>query len=265
MGYGDEILATGLAKGLYDQGKQAAFGDGQKIIWSEQAKIIFKNNPNIAQPGEEGKSNLIWFKTYPGVRPYIKQDLGDRWEWNYDHKIIPGEFFYDQEELNFIRNVYDIGEFSKNRRKNILIEPHTKDMAPNKKWPFDRYQKVVDILIDLGYKVYQFDYGKEKLNYVYQIPTKNFREVILYMNLVDFYIGAEGGLHHTAAALNKKAVVLFGGFIDPKITGYGKYFFHKNIFTGNIACGVKYSCYHCMQAMDNITVDMVIENFKQIW
>ena len=47
------------------------------------------------------------------------------------------------------------------------------------------------------------------------------------INEVDFYVGPEGGFGHVAAALNKKAVLYFGGWISPDIIGYN---FHENIY-----------------------------------
>jgi ADP-heptose:LPS heptosyltransferase len=41
------------------------------------------------------------------------------------------------------------------------------------------------------------------------------------------YIGTEGFLHHLAAAFGKPAVVLFGAYSHPKVTGYD---FHTNIW-----------------------------------
>ena len=60
-------------------------------------------------------------------------------------------------------------------------------------------------------------------------------------------------MHHAAAALNKKAVVIFGGFINPSITGYD---FHKNLYIEDekSPCGLKDECIHCLKCMELITV-----------
>ena len=39
------------------------------------------------------------------------------------------------------------------------------------------------------------------------------------MSKTRLFVGAHGGMSHAAAALNLKAVVIFGGFIDPKNLG----------------------------------------------
>ena len=71
----------------------------------------------------------------------------------------------------------------------------------------------------------------------------------------------EGGVHHTAATVEAKGVVIFGGFIPPEITGYD---FHTNLFTGGEACGSRYSCKHCKAAMEAIEVDEVVEHMRKI-
>ena len=54
VGFGDEILASSQARGLAAQGKKAAFGTRRAIIWSDQAREIFRGNPNVAPYGGYG-------------------------------------------------------------------------------------------------------------------------------------------------------------------------------------------------------------------
>ena len=71
------------------------------------------------------------------------------------------------------------------------------------------------------------------------------------LNISDLYFGPEGGFHHAAAALNKKAVVIFGGFIDPLVTGYD---FHNNIYVDidGSPCGSRVICKHCKDCIQKI-------------
>ena len=80
----------------------------------------------------------------------------------------------------------------------------------------------------------------------------------------DLFIGIEGGMHHVAAALNKNAVVIFGGWIDPLIVGYN---FHTNLFIKNNEppCGAKNKCKHCIKCMELITVKMVTKEIKKLF
>jgi len=74
------------------------------------------------------------------------------------------------------------------------------------------------------------------------------------------YVRPEGGLHHAAAAMRVRAVVIFGGFIHPLTTGYPE---HANIFKGSRACGtIGRRCPHCADAMRRISVQEVMRSIK---
>jgi ADP-heptose:LPS heptosyltransferase len=74
------------------------------------------------------------------------------------------------------------------------------------------------------------------------------------------YIGPEGGLHHGAAAVGIPAVVLFGGFIPPQVTGYKT---HVNLTGGaDFFCGSLQACKHCAEAMERIKSKHVCDAAK---
>ena len=84
------------------------------------------------------------------------------------------------------------------------------------------------------------------------------------MNDCDLFLGPEGGFSHAAAAIRKKAIVYFGGWIHPKVTGYD---FHENIYFDHSEspCGVVgYDCVHCDEARQNITVDNLFSKVTSI-
>ena len=83
MGYGDQIIATGIARGSKERGTRVAFGDGKQILWDQHSELIFRGNPNIAPPGSERDHDLEWFKFYRGHRGYnIHDPVRQRWIWN---------------------------------------------------------------------------------------------------------------------------------------------------------------------------------------
>lgn len=248
MGFGDELMGAGLAKGAFRSGRLTALGDGHKIIWHRNAYEIFKGNPNVAPPGYErtGKP-LDWIIHYPGKRAYCRLDRG-KWTWNPGFKAIAGELFLTDEEREWAASYGDA---------DVIIEPNVKQRAPNKQWPVERYQSVANRLAKLGMDVAQFDTGPNKLNGVRLIRTPSFRHACAALERSMLYIGPEGGLHHAAAALGVRAVVIFGGFISPQVTGYDT---HNNLFTGtDLGCGSLVPCRHCRACMTRISVDMVCE------
>lgn len=262
MGFGDELIASGQARGLAQQGRRAAFGNGMRIIWSKHAEHIHQNNPNVAPPGSENSSDLVWIKNYSGDRPYnrISSDRR-RWIWKKHTIKAPGEVFFTSKELSFA------DQFSL-PKPFIVIEPNVprhKSVAINKLWPLERYQQVVYVLRKRGFKIVQFVYGARNVSRIagaYHISSPSFRHALAVMQRSRLFIGSEGGMHHGAAAVGIPAVVLFGGFISPDVTGYDT---HKNIFVGGDACGSLTPCPHCRQAMLSITADQVIAEVDSIF
>lgn len=255
MGYGDNIMATGIAKGAKARGKRIAFGDGTNILWDHHSEAIFRGNLNIAPVGSERDHDLEWVPFYRGNRIYnVHNSAAQRWEWNYDWHPIPGELFFSPDELRYSETF---------GHDWILIEPNTlkfKRSAINKRWSFNRYLKVADNLLRAGYKVSQFNYGEgHAIPEVRQIHTPSFRHALAALRNARLYIGSEGGMHHGAAAVNVPGVVLFGGFIPPSVTGYVS---HTNI-TGldgdEVACGSLIPCGHCIAALSRIKVNQVMD------
>lgn len=253
MGLGDQVMATGMARGAAARGRRIAFGDKRRIRWDSSSEEVFRGNPNIAAPGSEGASDIEWVKYYKGNRIYnVINPTRERWVWNYDFKPVPGEFFFDA------------GEIIQGRRYGsgfVIIEPHVEEwkaVAPNKDWGRERYQAVCDRLRAAGLYVYQFSYPKSGPPLVGAVPigTNSFRHASSILANAAIYVGAEGGLHHAAAALGIKAVVLFGGFVPPQVTGYDM---HINLTGGLPACGWLKPCAHCRKAMNAITVEEVTD------
>jgi hypothetical protein len=62
-------------------------------------------------------------------------------------------------------------------------------------------------------------------------------------------------LHHAAAAVGTRAIVIHGGFTPPAVLGYSG---HINLTGGaDEACGYWDRCNHCRAALDRIEVDDV--------
>lgn len=257
MGIGDNIMASGIARGANARGKKIAFGDGKKIRWDHNSAPVFLDNPNVAKPGHEHLSNLEWVPFYKGSRLYNSQ-VGNRWQWHPEKfKAKPGELFFQPKETEFA-DAWG--------RDFVVIEPNVpneKGCAPNKQWSIDRFNDVARKLKFEGHKVVQFGYpaAKHRLQDAVMIPTSSFRFAAAVLRNARLAILPEGGLHHAAAAVGLRAVVLFGGFIPPSVTGYDS---HVNLTGGAEACGSITRCDHCVRTMEKITVEEVMSAAEEI-
>ncbi len=252
MGLGDQLIATGLARGAAARGRRMAFGDGRRIAWDHNSEIVFRHNPHIAPPGSEGSPDLEWHPFRKGCRLYNWHDqVNNRWVWTDGFRCIEGEVFLSVDERRWAEGI---------GRDFVIIEPtieRWKPIWPNKQWPEDRYDAVAAALIRDGRDVVQFRYvkGGRILPGVRQVNTPTFRHAAAAMERASMYVGPEGGLHHLAAAFRKPAVVIFGAWIPAHVTGYRG---HINLASSGEACGSLSPCRHCMDALAAITVDDVL-------
>jgi Glycosyltransferase family 9 (heptosyltransferase) len=251
MGFGDEIIGSGLARGAHARGKKIAFGDGKKIIWSKWCAEAYENNPNVARPGQEHWPNVEWKAFHVGSRGYSTLNAAKtRWIWNYDYRMQPGEFFFTDAER---------AQADRYKPGFILIEPNLqwfKSVAANKDWGNGNYLELARRLQSRGYRLVQFRHANSRriIPGAELITLPRFRTAIAVMARAALYIGAEGGMMHAAAAVGLKAVVLFGGWSPPTVVGHS---WHANIVGSDEACGSVTPCRHCLDAMAKISVDEV--------
>lgn len=214
-------------------------------MWSE----AFENNPRILKNPAPKQKCVVIRGHGAGHRPYHNGYDGERFYWNYDWKAIPGELWLSkQEKATGVPGA-------------VLIEPHTKNtpLSKNKAWEWDRWQRLVDSLplpwVQLGAP------DMPSLNGVKRIKTKSYREALGFVNQCSLLVATDGALHHTAAALGKPAVVLWGGLAPPSILGYPA---HRNLCHATYWCGLNAPCEHCKEAMSKISVDEVVEAVREM-
>ena len=119
--------------------------------------------------------------------------------------------------------------------------------------------------IKKDYLIIQSVHNETKKNFEVFTPDKmDFRLACAVLKEVDVFIGIHGGFGHAAAALNKKAVLYFGGWISPETMAYD---FHENIYYEHklSPCG-EYGkiCNHCEEARKSISVDTFIKHINKI-
>ena len=274
MGYGDEIMAT-----YYAKLEKQKYPNRQVVVGNYKTKKaldsrVFFNNPNISDPKKLDEKRIVHFVDHNSTnRPYIdwqkttKHIIKHKYCWNLNHRAMPGELYFDKQEISEAQNVItEAGVFWKSsniaEHKGIIFIESSKvakiktKCEENQNWGFEKWDKTVEIL---------------KKNYLIINPTHNnsfkhrgifsydcsFRVACAIMKYCNLYLGPEGGFSHAAAALSKPGVVVYGGWIPPQVIGYD---FHENLYVEieGSPCGIRDECDHCRKCMDLITIDNVI-------
>jgi hypothetical protein len=279
MGYGDKLMAIGDAWAQHQrdpQRRRVAIGDGVNL--DPQFPELSEGLDFLAPEASVWREDLTWVISYRGKRPYIdyvamQQELAARGQfvkrskavgalgryiWREGYHATPAPIVLRPDE----QAIYERWRTSK---PFVIIEPYVKAKAPpSKQWPVERFFEVGQRLMK-DMPVYQFcPPGREPMDGFRPIRTTDFRDVFPYLKAAALYLGPEGGLHHAAAAMGTRGVVLYGGFISPKTTGYPD--LHTNLTgdTAGYACGTRYGmCPHCAHAFSTLTPDLVLENVRR--
>ena len=273
MGLGDDLMITGFLeqeKKKYPN-KQIVIGNlNEKKIYDS---LIYENNPNITPIDKVDKNKPIHFINYhPRNRPYIdyKNSNNNNWKWNMQFSPMPGKLYLSENEkvkakkiVNEAKDNWKINHKSKFKGIIFFESTSTKsdhsffyNKMKNKDWGVSNWKELI-LRLKNRYLIIQSIHEKsERYDGTYYSSIEfDFRTACAIMKECDLFLGPEGGFGHAAAALGKKAVLYFGGWIHPKVTGYK---FHENVYFDHpeSPCGsVGYICTHCEQARNTITVD----------
>lgn len=280
MGYGDSLMARGDAWALHNAtGKQVAIGNGQTVDTSD--RVLDYGMDFLATQHQVDQGGVEWVHSYGGNRPYIDYEalrayvlekrgvsmvktrklvgLAGRYLYNLDYRPIPAPIVLTPEEEDLVGRLKARGPFA-------VVEPFIKTRAPpGKQWPVDRFAEVARRL-SADLPVYQISAPERPvLEGLVKLPTNSFRSAMTYIAASSLYVGPEGGLHHAAAAVKTRAVVIYGGFTSPLITGYPP--LHVNLTGDNdgYACGTRYAvCPHCTRALDSVAPTEVLEHAHRL-
>ncbi|MCF7888437.1 MAG: lipopolysaccharide heptosyltransferase II [Candidatus Omnitrophica bacterium] len=164
------------------------------------------------------------------------------------------------------QNVDNILEKKGIEKKDKLIVIHPSASCPSKRWPKDKFIKLIkmlkeekDIKIVVITSADQKDFGKEiaKIDGVIDLcGFLSVPETIALINRVRLFISCDSGPVHIAAGLNKPVISIFGrsqAGLSPKRwapTGKNSYFLHKDV--GCKTC-LAHNCqkgFICLQAIE---------------
>ena len=241
MGWGDEVMSMGRLERFHEcTGKRGAILND---IGRPRDCVLWHGHPSWDANATSG------IKDGSGCRPYIT-----RWEtwqgkpravFNDVYRPRAGKIYLTQAERD---SVTIDGPF-------IVVNPTVKaNASPNKQWGLDRWREAIK---GLPLPVYQLgvDAG-EVIKGARFFRTESIRHAAAVIEKAALVMTNEGGLHHIAASFERPAVVVFGAYVNPLVTGYP---FHTNLHvqTADGYCGRYAPCEHCNQAMAQITPDMV--------
>lgn len=182
----------------------------------------------------------------PGNRPYIAAYKNGRMFYNEDYRAQAGRIHLTDVERasNTIQGRY------------AVVGPTVKGTAsPNKDWGIERWEEVIK---DFPIPVYQLceNPNIKTIRGALRRDTPTFREAYAVIERAALVMCNEGGNHHMAASAKVPAVVVFGAFISPSVTGYE---FHQNLAadTDEGFCGNWKPCEHCKEALASIKPSVV--------
>jgi hypothetical protein len=247
LGWGDELMVTGQVREL-----QAKDARRVRIIYErdERWHEAWDNNPRIARPGERG--DFQEFRPRDNWRrPYIAYKTPAQWTWK-PWSPPRGELYFTPEERAF-------GERFSDR---VIIEPSIKlGASPNKDWGRKRWLELTRIAALNGIRLTQLSpIDKYCLPGVEWICTQSMRLAAAILARARLAVVHEGAMHHACAALGTPAIVIYGGYIGPDVTGYeGQRAFFVKTPGWPLGCGMWVPCKHCAEAMQSITPQMVLD------
>lgn len=253
-------MAAGQAQRVYeaDPSKRVAICD---VSWRPRWCEIWEGNPILVRPEETHREAVHLIRNAKFCRPYIQypftRDTGWRWtDWKARDHV--GRLYLTDAERALGRRLRASGPF-------VLIEPSILgDSTRNKDWGIDRYRELVAACPEIPFVRVLYQDIRQLVGNVREVGPITFRQVVGILQEAAFYVGAEGALHHAAAAVGKPAVVIFGGSVNVETLGYPTHVNFADTGPGS-PCGRWWPCDHCQQALARITVEEVAAAVRHLW
>jgi ADP-heptose:LPS heptosyltransferase len=209
--------------------------------------------PHIAEPGTQYDEKLV---NHGGARPYISGKSPQGWVWN---PYVPEPAYITLTAMELEHRNAAAGA--------VVVNPVVKyGASPNKQWPLPHWQRLIDLTPAVRWV--QLGDGTEPVlrgaNITF-VHTRNFRTACAVLLGARAAVLHEGALHHAAAALGVPAVVLFGGYISPRCTGYAG---QLNLFQSHngheLGCGWRQLCGACQLIMSSIKPRDIAQHLEKL-
>lgn len=250
---GDDLLMSLVLPAL--KGKYP----DKKIVVEARWVEFFKNNPYVDWVTDKHfKTTKRHLKPKYAIDENTKDSIYKQFMKSLD---LPGnaapQLYLTDTEIQQAKNKYDF--------PYIVICPagKVKFSANRKEWGIENFQKLRDLMID--HQFIQIGLKKDALlkNVIDARGVPVLESAAIIQNSL-FFIGLEGGLMHLTKAVNKKSVIIYGGFIRPQISAYEENLNISNLVDCSPCFHSSYPHEHCetMKCMRGITPQMVYEKIK---
>ena len=283
VGLGGYLAWTAVAREIYKKTTLKCFPyeNYQNAIRPIKSEI-FAYNPYIIQDYPDEATNYAYplrnfSEKYKMLclndeeNNYCKQDTPTKAIHRYDkhiieqycehHEILNPQlkcelYFRDDEE----KKVNEI--LKKMHGPFITIEPQSNDeYCVNKKYPFAKWQDIVFDLQKKGVTIVQIGQSTNDHNLlgVINLTGKtSFREAALIIGKSQLFLSTDGGLMHASNAVETPAVIVYTGFVHPRLTGYLN---NTNLWIGKPhgPCGYKTFCSKCFEETQDHDHNEIVE------
>mgnify|MGYP001609420082 CR=1 FL=1 len=250
MGIGDEVMCAGEAARL-------AAGTSRRYMMLDKNRnpkwhFVWDGNPNVARPGHQHDGVVAYGSN--GRRVYIEDETTDRRKFREYHPY-PATLVLPP----------NVAKLTEQARGKIIFNPSIKDRAsPGKRWPLQSWKS----LTMLGREFEWLEIGDSSAGRFCNsafLQTGHFWSACALLRGARAVVTHEGALHHAAAALGTPCVVIRGGFISPRVTGYaGQVDLYVEDERWPLGCGMRIYCQHCVDAMKSITPAAVLAALKDL-
>ena len=270
MGWGDYIMTTGVVRRLKNQNPNLQVLIKEPYNNTRQYKDIFYKNPYITSV--DLFNNKLPYVKIPRVLAGINNELNDKIIWKKERVAEVGDLHIKKEEKKFAEDsINAIFEHWKNKNKklprgliflsdtakrNIILNNKIVNYEHyvNKEWGRNKWKEFIKITSKDYILVKTTNSKDNTIEGLYSIIC-DFRTNYAIMEKCDFYIGNEGGLSHLWAITRKRAIVFFGHWIPPHVTGYP---FHLNLSKNtNDHCGSLTKCKTCMNFFKDLEPEYI--------
>jgi hypothetical protein len=260
---GDNLLLTTLAKELY--------GRGYKNVWIKcDHSSLFANNPyvRLVLPYSALLSTtvlrLFGVKSISPVYTVYDKET-DRDQIPEKHIILKMADFIglkgeicNKPVLNLEPEELSNGKIGENHIVIVTATVGATVPITNKEWLFDRYQEVVNTLYNQVNFIQLGSVNDPKLDNVTDMRGKTtIRQSASILKNALLLVSHVGFMMHLARAVNRNAVIIYGGREMPEQSGYGCF---NNIYTAVTCspCWLHNRCDYGKKCMTAITSQQVV-------